>query len=193
MKFLQGGYTAYVAGVDSAAGWIKDMGIWYDHLLVHASRFEKVLNAGGGCGGDVDCYDVEGGGEEDGRHLDDWSPLRPVPGNTGARSYVNTHVVERVWRNSLISRIESTILSCSPMSLRLQVSGKAQVDLMHEQYVPIIALFVFQVQRLMEHCSIIEYSNQHEGIEWMTMGGKIAKGSIEGRYPCFTVERGVGL
>jgi peptidoglycan/xylan/chitin deacetylase (PgdA/CDA1 family) len=31
-------------------------------------------------------------------HLDDWPPLQPIPGRAGAQGFVDTHVVERLWR-----------------------------------------------------------------------------------------------
>jgi len=31
-------------------------------------------------------------------HLDDWPPLHPIPGRAGAQGFVDTHVVERLWK-----------------------------------------------------------------------------------------------
>ena len=38
-------------------------------------------------------------------------------------------------------------------------------------------------------CSIIEYINEHEGVEWMTLGD-MAKEFVEGRIDGVTIEGG---
>ncbi|KAK5171368.1 uncharacterized protein LTR77_004512 [Saxophila tyrrhenica] len=101
-------------------------------------------------------------------HIDDWPPLNPIPGRAGAQGFVDTAVIEKLWKEQFDFGYREYDTFIFPMSIHPQVSGKPQVILMHER--------------------MIEYINQHEGVEWMTfgemakeyLGGKIAGAKVEG-------------
>jgi peptidoglycan/xylan/chitin deacetylase (PgdA/CDA1 family) len=105
-------------------------------------------------------------------HLDDWPPLQPIPGRAGAQGFVDTHVVERLWREQFDFAYREYESFIFPISIHPQVSGKPQVILMHER--------------------LIEYINGHEGVEWMPMC-EMAKEFLEGRIEGVKVEGGVDL
>jgi peptidoglycan/xylan/chitin deacetylase (PgdA/CDA1 family) len=100
-------------------------------------------------------------------HLDDWPPMQPkMPTASG---FVDTYVVERLWREQfdfLYREYDSFVF---PISIHPQVSGKPQVILMHER--------------------LIEYINSHEGIEWCTFE-KMVKLFKDGEFGGVTVEGG---
>jgi peptidoglycan/xylan/chitin deacetylase (PgdA/CDA1 family) len=68
-------------------------------------------------------------------HLDDWPPLQPIPGKAGAQGFVDTHVVERLWKEQFDFGYREYETFIFPMSIHPQVSGKPQVIMMHERYV----------------------------------------------------------
>jgi peptidoglycan/xylan/chitin deacetylase (PgdA/CDA1 family) len=105
-------------------------------------------------------------------HLDDWPPLQPIPGRAGAQGFVDTHVVERLWREQFDFAYREYESFIFPISIHPQVSGKPQVILMHER--------------------LIEYISGHEGVEWMPMC-EMAKEFLEGRIEGVKVEGGVDL
>ncbi|KUJ07078.1 glucose 1-dehydrogenase [Mollisia scopiformis] len=82
-------------------------------------------------------------------HLDDWPPFQLSLKQASTHGYVDTRVVEQLWKDQfdyLYREYDSFIF---PMSIHPQVSGKPQVKLMHER--------------------LFEYINNHEGVEWVTM------------------------
>ena len=66
-------------------------------------------------------------------HLDDWPPLQPIPGRAGAQGFVDTHTVERLWKEQFDFAYREYDTFIFPMSIHPQVSGKPQVILMHER------------------------------------------------------------
>ncbi|KAK7900764.1 hypothetical protein LTR67_003048 [Exophiala xenobiotica] len=93
-------------------------------------------------------------------HLDDWPPFQLSLKQSSTHGYVDPYVIERLWKDqfSFLYREHDTFVF--PMSIHPQVSGKPQVMLMHER--------------------IIEWINEHEGVEWMTMENMV-KEFKEGR------------
>ncbi|KIW56361.1 hypothetical protein PV05_05026 [Exophiala xenobiotica] len=93
-------------------------------------------------------------------HLDDWPPFQLSLKQASTHGYVDPYVIERLWKDqfSFLYREHDTFVF--PMSIHPQVSGKPQVMLMHER--------------------IIEWINEHEGVEWMTMENMV-KEFKEGR------------
>lgn len=61
--------------------------------------------------------------------FDSWPPLQPK----GPYGYVDTHVVERMWREQFDFAYREYDTFIFPMSIHPQVSGKPQVILMHER------------------------------------------------------------
>ncbi|KAK3113562.1 hypothetical protein LTR53_009047 [Teratosphaeriaceae sp. CCFEE 6253] len=103
-------------------------------------------------------------------HLDDWPPLQPIPGRPGAQGFVDTGVVERLWREQFDFAYREYETFVFPMSIHPQVSGKPHVILMHER--------------------IIEYINTHAGVEWMAFGD-MAQEFLAGGFPGVEIEGGV--
>lgn len=65
-------------------------------------------------------------------HLDDWPPLQSAMGTPGSHGFVDTSVVEKLWREQwdfAYRQYESFVF---PISVHPQVSGKPHVVLMHE-------------------------------------------------------------
>lgn len=96
-------------------------------------------------------------------HLDDWPPLQPMMGHPGTHGFVDTSVVEKLWKEQFEFAYREYDEFVFPISIHPQVSGKPQVVLMHER--------------------LIEWINGHEGVEWMTlegMAGDFAEGRIQG-------------
>jgi len=94
-------------------------------------------------------------------HLDDWPPFQPKPA-IGC-GYVDVRVVEQQWRDQFEFLYEEYDEFIFPMSIHPQVSGKPQVVLMHRR--------------------MIEWINQHEGVEWCTfeeMAEEFEAGKIKG-------------
>lgn len=102
--------------------------------------------------------------------LDDWPPLQPIPGRAGAQGFVDTHVVEKLWREQFDFAYREYDTFIFPISIHPQVSGKPHVILMHER--------------------LIEHINKHEGVEWMPLC-EMAKEFQEGRIPGAEVQGGV--
>ncbi|KAK4505204.1 hypothetical protein PRZ48_003167 [Zasmidium cellare] len=105
-------------------------------------------------------------------HLDDWPPMQPIPDKAWAQGYVDTHVVERLWREQFDFAYREYDTFIFPMSIHPQVSGKPQVILMHER--------------------LIDYINRHEGVEWMTMS-QMADEFLTGRMPGVQIQGGVDV
>ncbi|KXT04766.1 hypothetical protein AC578_9746 [Pseudocercospora eumusae] len=103
-------------------------------------------------------------------HLDDWPPLNPIPDMGWAQGYVDTHSVERLWKEQFDFAYREYDEFIFPMSIHPQVSGKPQVIMMHER--------------------IIEHINKHPGVEWMTLSG-MAEEFVAGRITGATIEGGV--
>ena len=92
-------------------------------------------------------------------HLDDWPPM-----NVGATSgFTEPEAVFRLWKAQFDFYYREYDSFIFPISIHPQVSGKAQVQLMHEK--------------------LIEHINSHEGVEWVTMeemARQFKDGKIEG-------------
>ncbi|KAF1961992.1 glucose 1-dehydrogenase [Byssothecium circinans] len=108
-------------------------------------------------------------------HLDDWPPFQLSLSQPSTHGYVDTHVIERLWKE----QFEYLYRECPdngsfvfPISIHPQVSGKPQVLLMHER--------------------LIEWINGHEGVEWVTMEG-ICDEFKNGKLSGVSVEGGVEL
>jgi hypothetical protein len=99
-------------------------------------------------------------------HLDDWPPFQPEDG--GSHGFVDPHVVERMWKEHFTYCYREYDEFVFPISIHPQVSGKPQVLLMHER--------------------LIEWINEHHGVEWCTFDqmvdefkdGVIAGAKVEG-------------
>ena len=55
-------------------------------------------------------------------HLDDWPPLQPIPGRAGAQGFVDTHVVERLWKEQFDFAYREYDSFIFPISIHPQVS-----------------------------------------------------------------------
>ncbi|KAF4547852.1 Hypothetical protein D9617_35g090030 [Elsinoe fawcettii] len=66
-------------------------------------------------------------------HVDDWPPLQPSPGVAGTHGFVDTHTVERLWKDQWDFAYREYDQFVFPISIHPQVSGKGQVILMHER------------------------------------------------------------
>ncbi|KAH8724322.1 hypothetical protein GQ44DRAFT_618695, partial [Phaeosphaeriaceae sp. PMI808] len=104
-------------------------------------------------------------------HLDDWPPFQLSLTQASTHGYVDTGSIERLWKEQfeyLYRECEEDGSFVFPISIHPQVSGKAQVVLLHERF--------------------IEWVNGFEGVEWVTMegivdefkGGRIGGVSVEG-------------
>lgn len=85
-------------------------------------------------------------------HLDDWPPFQLSLSQPSTHGYVDTAVIERLWKEQftyLYRECGEDETFVFPISVHPQVSGKAQVVLLHERFV--------------------EWINAHEGVEWVTM------------------------
>ena len=122
-------------------------------------------------------------------HLDDWPPLQPMPGRA-AHGFVDTHVVEKLWREQFDFAYREYDTFVFPISIHPQVSGKPQVRLKIGKVILVTDIFVQQV--ILMHERLIEYINGHEGVEWMPMC-EMAKEFLEGRIEGVKVEGGVDL
>ncbi|KAG9200293.1 hypothetical protein G6514_007117 [Epicoccum nigrum] len=85
-------------------------------------------------------------------HLDDWPPFQLSLSQASTHGFVDTAVIERLWKE----QFEFHYRECGedgsfvfPISVHPQVSGKAQVVLLHER--------------------LIEWISGHDGVEWVTM------------------------
>ncbi|KAK5459821.1 hypothetical protein LTS15_003950 [Exophiala xenobiotica] len=103
-------------------------------------------------------------------HVDDWPAFQWLRGQ--ASGFVDPHQIERFWQEQFEFCYREYDHFVFPISIHPQVSGKPQVLMMHER--------------------LIEWINQHEGVEWCTfedMANKFRKGEIQG----VQVEGGVEL
>jgi hypothetical protein len=82
-------------------------------------------------------------------HLDDWPPFQLSLSQASTHGYVDTRSIEQLWKDQFDFYYREYDEFVFPMSIHPQVSGKAQVVLMHER--------------------LFEYINSHEGVEWVTM------------------------
>jgi peptidoglycan/xylan/chitin deacetylase (PgdA/CDA1 family) len=101
-------------------------------------------------------------------HLDDWPPL-----NVGAgvgQGFVETDAVLRLWKAQFDYYYREYDSFVFPISIHPQVSGKPQVQLMHED--------------------LIRYINSHDGVEWVTLE-EMAQQFKEGKIQGAVVEGGV--
>jgi peptidoglycan/xylan/chitin deacetylase (PgdA/CDA1 family) len=104
-------------------------------------------------------------------HLDDWPPFQLSLSQPSTHGYVDTDVIERLWKQ----QFEYLYRECPedgsfifPISIHPQVSGKPQVILLHER--------------------LIEWINTHQGVEWVTMeqivdefkAGRLSGASVQG-------------
>lgn len=95
-------------------------------------------------------------------HVDDWPAFQPKPA-LGSAGFVDPHQIERFWKEQFEFCYREYDHFVFPISIHPQVSGKPQIILMHER--------------------LIEWINQHEGVEWCTfaeMADKFKKGEILG-------------
>ena len=101
-------------------------------------------------------------------HVDDWPAFQPKPA-LGSAGFVDTHQIERFWKEQFKFCYREYNSFVFPMSIHPQVSGKPQIILMHER--------------------LIEWINTHEGVQWCTFGDmatKFRNGDMQG----VTVEGG---
>ena len=103
-------------------------------------------------------------------HLDDWPPFQLSLKQPSTHGYVDTYVIEKLWKDQFEFLYREYDTFVFPMSIHPQVSGKPQVMLMHER--------------------IIEWINGHEGVEWVTMETMV-KEFKEGRISGAEVKGGV--
>jgi hypothetical protein len=104
-------------------------------------------------------------------HLDDWPPFQLSLSQPSTHGYVDTAVIERLWKQ----QFEYLYRECPedgsfifPISIHPQVSGKPQVILLHER--------------------LIEWISEHEGVEWVTMeqivdefkAGRLSGATVQG-------------
>ena len=95
-------------------------------------------------------------------HVDDWPAFQPLRGQ-GSSGFVDPHQIERFWQEQFEFCYREYDHFVFPISIHPQVSGKPQILMMHER--------------------LIEWINQHEGVEWCTfedMANKFRKGEIQG-------------
>ncbi|KAJ9603290.1 hypothetical protein H2200_012068 [Cladophialophora chaetospira] len=104
-------------------------------------------------------------------HVDDWPAFQPIRG-PGSSGFIDPHHIERFWQEQFEFCYREYEHFVFPISIHPQVSGKPQIILLHER--------------------LIEWINQHEGVEWCTfedMANKFRQGEIQG----IEVEGGVDL
>lgn len=85
-------------------------------------------------------------------HLDDWPPFQLSLSQPSTHGFVDTAVIERLWKEQFEFHYRECPENGSfvfPISIHPQVSGKPQVIMLHER--------------------LIEWINNHEGVEWITM------------------------
>jgi peptidoglycan/xylan/chitin deacetylase (PgdA/CDA1 family) len=95
-------------------------------------------------------------------HVDDWPAFQTVRG-PGSSGFVDPHQIERFWKEQFEFCHREYEHFVFPISIHPQVSGKPQILMMHER--------------------LIDWINQHEGVEWCTfeeMANKFRKGEIHG-------------
>lgn len=69
-------------------------------------------------------------------HLDDWPPLQPIPGRAGAQGFVDTHVVERLWKEQFDFAYREYDSFIFPISIHPQVSELASRRLTRAMRLP---------------------------------------------------------
>lgn len=79
-------------------------------------------------------------------HLDDWPPFNP--GDGGSDGFIDTYVVERMWKEHFEYFYEEYDEFVFPISIHPQISAKPHVLKMHKR--------------------MIEWLNTFEGVEWCT-------------------------
>lgn len=99
-------------------------------------------------------------------------------------------MVERLWREQFDFAYREYDTFIFPISIHPQVSGKAQVILMHERQASLIGCSRKGDTNCFDR--FIEYINKHEGIEWVTMA-EMAQAFKDGKIAGVTVEGGVDL
>jgi len=104
-------------------------------------------------------------------HLDDWPAFQPVRGQGGS-GFVDPHQIERFWKEQFDFCYREYEQFVFPISIHPQVSGKPQVIMMHER--------------------LIEYINQHEGVEWCPFE-EMARQFKNGEMSGVEVEGGVEM
>lgn len=95
-------------------------------------------------------------------HLDDWPAFQTVRG-PGSSGFVDPHHIERFWKEQFEFCHREYDHFVFPISIHPQVSGKPQILMMHER--------------------LIDWINEHEGVEWCTfeeMANRFRKGEING-------------
>lgn len=102
-------------------------------------------------------------------HLDDWPPINVSGPGTG---FVAPDAVFSLWKSQFDFYYREYDSFIFPISIHPQVSGKAQVQLLHEK--------------------LIEHINSHDGIEWVTLE-EMAKQFKDGKVQGTVVEGGVPL
>ncbi|OAP64882.1 hypothetical protein AYL99_00854 [Fonsecaea erecta] len=105
-------------------------------------------------------------------HLDDWPPLQLNLKQASTHGFVDPYVVERLWKDQFDFYYREYDQFIFPISIHPQVSGKAQVILMHER--------------------LIEYINGHSGVKWCTMA-EMAQEFRDGTLEGVTVTGGVTI
>ncbi|KZO98484.1 glucose 1-dehydrogenase [Calocera viscosa TUFC12733] len=106
-------------------------------------------------------------------HLDDWPPLGYATGRP-SQGFVDPDTILKIWKSQFDFYYREYDTFVFPISIHPQVSGKAQVMLVHEK--------------------LIEYINSHEGVEWMTladMAEEFRAGRIEGYHVEGGAEKGI--
>ncbi|KIW23756.1 uncharacterized protein PV07_11932 [Cladophialophora immunda] len=103
-------------------------------------------------------------------HLDDWPPFQLNLKQASTHGFVDPSVVERLWKDQFDFYYREYDQFIFPISIHPQVSGKAQVILMHER--------------------LIDYINAHAGVEWCTFE-EMAREFREGTLPGVTITGGL--
>ncbi|RDW72223.1 glucose 1-dehydrogenase [Coleophoma crateriformis] len=105
-------------------------------------------------------------------HLDDWPPFQLSLKQASTHGFVDTRVVEQLWKDQFDFLYREYDNFIFPMSIHPQVSGKPQIVLMHER--------------------IFEYINKHAGVEWVTMEQMVEEFK-KGEFGGVEVKGGVDL
>ncbi|ORY69001.1 glucose 1-dehydrogenase [Pseudomassariella vexata] len=165
---------------------LEETGIEYDHSFMHHDC--QMFRLPDPAGTEVKVTDLKGEAREWMRpmgelkrsevvevpanwHLDDWPPFQfRLQGSS--HGYVDTQVIERLWKEQFDFFYREYDTFVFPISIHPQVSGKPQVILMHER--------------------IIQYINSYEGVEWVTMEQMVDEFKA-GRMPGVEVTGGVDL
>lgn len=101
--------------------------------------------------------------------LDDWPPFQFAVRQPNAHGYVDTKVIENLWKEQFDFLYREYDTFIFPITIHPQVSGKPHVIRMHERF--------------------IEWVDTHEGVEWVTFETMV-KEFKEGRISGTTVQGG---